>query len=130
MNIFNHLIPDSAIVGIGPLMSETQEVKIDFSYHSVMRFYFHLHLAAHTTTISSRWFQEEKEKDYSDEILDWRQEYFRLRNRISEAIGEPTDSRLRHVQHVESLHEKIEHNLSLMLSHLQPVEDDPIPINA
>lgn len=83
MNIFDHLIPDKYILGIGCLDREFRDGKI--------RFYFDLHLVSHTATIKSEWFYtgttDEDKKAY------WKEHYEVVRQQVANLVGEPTDER-------------------------------------
>ena len=88
MNIFNHLLPPTAILGIGPLMVEHHPDPAELNLYGTRRYFFDLHLSAHTTQIKSDWFQPADNKDQQDLMKQWRLEYQVLRLKVAAMMGE------------------------------------------
>lgn len=89
MKIFNHLLPANAVLGIGPLMWELSPDRPSVMVYGSGRYYFELHLVAHTTKIYSDWFYPLDSDTQKDAMKQWKMEYSRARKEIAALIGEP-----------------------------------------
>lgn len=93
MNILDHLIKDTEITGIGPLMLESANDQAALMLYKTCRYLFELHLKNHTTIIKSEWFDR---TGHADEVLskmrktmeDFRAQYFKIRKEVAVQIGE------------------------------------------
>jgi hypothetical protein len=126
MNIFGHLIPDGAILGIGPLIMASHPTHEEELVYNTRRYFFDLHLVNHTTAVKSDWFRPRDNAEEMEKMRTWKEEYFKIRDKISEMAGEPTDSRLQHVKHAEELHFKITKNFTDLLEQMQPLQSDAV----
>lgn len=104
MNIFEHLIPDSAILGVGPLMLEFTSNQTEYQLYGKRRYNFDLHLSAHTAKINSDWFLVNDNPDEKNRMKAWHDKYFSVRERIARLINELTDEHHVHLVEVEKLH--------------------------
>lgn len=92
MNIFHHLIADSQIVGIGPLMMKNFEGTIEIMYQS-RQFVFDLHLRHQTVKIESPLFRpgfyvdQQKQEMVKAEYVKWKEDYYEVRKRVAELVG-------------------------------------------
>jgi hypothetical protein len=115
MNIFDHLIPEKYIVGIGCLMREFRGSEI--------RFYFDLHLAMHTAVIKSEWYKNDPTLD-QDKKAYWKEHYEVIKERIAKTIGELTDDRKVHEAEVEKLYQDSLSTMEDLLALLQPTSEE------
>ena len=102
MNIFDHIIPDNAILGIGPLFMEESAAETMNVLYGRRRYFFELHLVAHTTMVRSEWFHIKEAKEQQQKMKEWREQYFITRQRIATLIGETNDQ---HKERMEKAHE-------------------------
>jgi len=92
MNIFNHILPDDAILGIGPLMVEHSTDFASAQMYGTRRLYFDLHLSAHTTKVHSDWFSVKSDSDDFEKYKAWREHYYVIRKVIAARYNEdPTE---------------------------------------
>jgi hypothetical protein len=117
MNIFGHLIPDKYILGIGPIIFENPST-------GVCRYVFDLHLANHTTKIKSEWFDMVANKDVQLSMVEWKKNYFSIRDRIAKVIGEVTDQRIVHLGDVDSTYESLNHTLNDLFEDVEPIHPE------
>jgi hypothetical protein len=111
MNIFDHIIPDSAILGIGPLMLQYTTDPAQEALYASRRYFFDLHLSAHTTRVESDWFRVRESVEEQQRMHAWREQYLKARERIAMMIGEPTDESKAHEAAVNSAYDNSKHIL-------------------
>jgi hypothetical protein len=107
MNVFDHLIPDQAILGIGPLMMEHTASETHQQLYGTRRYLFELHLAAHTTSVKSNWFNVLTEEEHKKAMKQWREDYYQFREKIAHLIGEETDQRKCYEEQVETTYKDL-----------------------
>lgn len=126
MNIFDHLIPDKYILGIGCLMRDFDVV------NKKVRFYFDLHLVAHTTTIKSEWLSlpsptEDEDRETKER---WKEQYDLVKERVAKLIGEETDLAKLHLQQVDQTYKDTLKTMEDLLEMLEPSSPEvATPVN-
>jgi hypothetical protein len=99
MIIFHHIIADSQIVGIGPLMVKNFEGTIESMYQS-RQYVFDLHLRNQSVKIESPLYRpkyyvdEQKQEMVKVEMVKYKEEYYRYRKQIAQLIGEPAEQEI------------------------------------
>lgn len=127
MDIFGHLIPNAAILGVGPLMCDNTQ-----SHYGRLRYEFDLHLPSHTITVRSDWFTNGTE-DFEEQKKLWREEYASIRDRVAHIINEPASpTRRQHIEEVGKTYEDLKDLLNGLFADLQMPEEHrrTIPVNA
>lgn len=130
MNIFGHLIPEKYILGIGAIMQERHHDKTYAEAYGATRYYFQLHLPAHTTIIQSDWFEANADSHEKEAAAIWRQQYFDIREKVAVLIGEDTQARKIHLEKVEATYASLKNNLELVIQELEAGPTLNNPINA
>lgn len=125
MNIFGHLLPDSAILGIGDLMLEYNPNTTDFQLFGRQRYSFNLHLTAHTTAIKSDWFNINENQEEKDKMKAWNDRYQSTREQVARMIGETTDRYELHLEDVEKLYSNTVSTFESLMKDMTPVF--PVP---
>lgn len=119
MNIFDHLIPDSAILGIGPIFLEFRPN----DPFNARRYFFDLHLTAHTTRIQSDWFYiSNGGEEVKEQMKSWKSKYFFHREKIASLVGADADEYEKHRETVAKIHDDIITTLETVFADLQPKE--------
>lgn len=130
MNIFNHVIPDTFIMGIGPIMVEaTAFPELEVLYNR-RRFQFDLHLVAHTTSIKSDWFDIRDNPAEKEKMRAWREQYYITRERVAVLLGEPTDQHKERMEKAHNLHRGCLEVLESLFKDLQPAINDAAIVNS
>jgi hypothetical protein len=124
MNIFGHLIPDSAILGLGPLMHEDSASQQELILYGKCRYFFDLHLAAHTTPVKSDWFSPRDNKEEQEKMKQWKLQYNQLRSRISKMISPVDQSEDAYAQIIESVFKDLKSTLNSLFEDFQLPEED------
>jgi hypothetical protein len=93
MNIMNHIIRSSDIIGISPLYIQHSQDQAMRSLYNTQRFCFWVHTKTISIEITSDYFnpgvpemKNEKEREF---MKAWETEYYDNRKKISELVGEP-----------------------------------------
>lgn len=121
MNVFSNLVKDNAIIGIGPLMFEQSANQANYILYGSCRYYFMLHLEAHSIQISSDWFSPNTHPEHKELILQWRTQYFRHRKEIAQVIGvDLVEEIYTHEQKVKAAFEQVKEDLIQLIADLQP----------
>lgn len=136
MNICTHLVKDQEIIGIGPLMFERTHDQTALMIYKTTRYFFELHLKAHTIVIKSNWadfagHDPDKLADYKVNFDKFKLEYIEARKAVAEQIGETnlTDLFVPHIDKVSDAYETIKDQLTNLLSDLVPADHCQDPIN-
>lgn len=136
MILFHHLLPDDAILGIGPLMWEDHPSEMQAVVYATGRYFFELHLVAHTSQIKSEWFYRQghsNTKKSREEMNAWKDEYWRVREILARRMGESTDealtSRSQHIDKVSEVYELTKEELNDLLADLIPADHNEQPVN-
>lgn len=116
MNVFNHLLPDDSVLGIGPLRTEPGKI-YGHDNEATWRYCFELHLVCHTITVHSDYFRPRYVQEHKEQAESWKLEYQALRNRIAKAMGDDQPANLE----VEELHETTKDYLKRLFQDLTPV---------
>jgi hypothetical protein len=124
MNIFDHLIPDSAILGVGPLMLEFPQSQEQEIVYESRRYFFDLHLINHTTTVRSDWFRLRESNAEIEKKKEWKEKYFIIRCRIAALIKEDLPELMIHEEKVNGLHTNTIEVFDSLLTKLQPVDSN------
>jgi hypothetical protein len=124
MNIFGHLIPDSAILGIGPLMHEDSASQQELILYGKCRYYFELHLAAHTTPVKSDWFSPRDNKEEQEKMKAWKLKYNQLRTGISKMISPNGQSEEEYGKNIENVYKDLKSNLDILFEDFQLPEEE------
>lgn len=123
MNIFDHILPDVAILGIGPLMLQHTADASESMLYASRKYYFDLHLSAHSVRIESDWFQIKDNPDEKDKMKRWKENYFSVRDHIAKLIGEDSDMQKFHQEFIGNLYKNSLQIMEELLSILQPAND-------
>lgn len=129
MNIFEHLLPDGAILGVGPLMVEGSTLQHEEIVYGTRRYYFALHLAAHTTVVTSDWFRPKLGESEIEKMKRWQAEYRKVRNRVAALINEDPEARGLHIDKVGETYECLKDQLHNLFADLVPAPHNQEPVN-
>lgn len=120
MNVFNHLLPDDFVVGIGPLHLVDEGLK----YH----YYFHLVLSTHTMLIHSDvW--DKSFTEHTKEMKAWVRQYMVYRHQIIKRLGETDPTYTTHVEQVGNVYEAAKDKLNNLFADLVPGPFNQEPVN-
>jgi len=93
MNIMDHLIRDTDIIGIGPLYYQFSKDQLMRSLHNSFRYEFYIHTRQLSILIVSDYLKpsdldEEQKKKETEKAHKWEDEYYKIRKLVAHQIGE------------------------------------------
>lgn len=129
MNICGHLIKETHIVGIGPLMRKPVPSQTEYQLYNTYRLFFELHFSNYTTVIESDWYSR---SGYEQNVLDadkhaaekFTAQYNNTVRQIASHIGEIVNdtSRKDHINAVGIVYESFKDVLHTLFADLVPAE--------
>lgn len=131
MNIFDHEIKTSEIIGIGPLYASQSKDAAARSLYGAFRYEFHVHCKNHSIEVFSDYFYPQDGDRQKKRAEEWKNQYHIHRDQIKSLVNSypSIDAFQKHLSDTNQCYRAIIDGLAGLFKDLAPAEHNEKPIN-